>query len=185
MAAIPTEDWLAELHQHALDLTDGFRRVLDDHSQTLDWMAHRLQSPSMAIDHQKLRLSSLLSRLRHGATTPITGARFRIEQARSRLQHALPDTRMPRARLSAKTAQLQTAFSSRLTRWQHALASASNQLELLAPQRTLERGYAILADESGRVLRQPSEIQPPQRLKLTLAGGSTLVDIAARTSSKD
>ena len=185
MAAIPTDDWLAELHQHALDLTDGFRRVLDDHSQTLDWMAHRLQSPSMAIDHQKLRLSSLLSRLRHGATTPITGARFRIEQARSRLQHALPDTRMPRARLSAKTAQLQTAFSSRLTRWQHALASASDQLELLAPQRTLERGYAILADESGRVLRQPSEIQPPQRLKLTLAGGSTLVDIAARTSSKD
>jgi exodeoxyribonuclease VII large subunit len=35
MSAIPTEDWLAELHQHALDLTDGFQRVLDDHSQTL------------------------------------------------------------------------------------------------------------------------------------------------------
>jgi hypothetical protein len=63
-------------------------------------------------------------------------------------------------------------------------ASASDQLELLAPQRTLERGYAILADESGRVLRQPSEIQPPQRLKLTLAGGSTLVDIAARATLK-
>ena len=185
MVSTPTEDWLAELHQHALDLTDGLQRMLDDHSQTLDWLTHRLQSPSMAIDHQKLRLSSLLSRLRNGASKPLTGARFRIEQARSRLHHALPDTRMRSAQLSAKAIQLQTAFSSRLTTWRHSLESSSDQLELLAPQRTLERGYAILADESGHVLRQPSEIQPPQRLKLTLAGGSTLVDIAARTNTKD
>jgi hypothetical protein len=34
-------------------------------------------------------------------------------------------------------------------------------------------------------MRQPSEIQPPQRLKLTLAGGSTLIDIAARAATKD
>ena len=101
------------------------------------------------------------------------------------LHHALPDTRMRNAQLNAKAVQLQTAFGSRLTTWQHGLESSSNQLELLAPQRTLERGYAILADESGHVLRQPSEIQPPQRLKLTLAGGSTLVDIAGRTNVKD
>ena len=185
MAATPTQDWLAELRQQAIELTDGLRHLLNDHSQSLDWLAHRLISPSMAIDHQKLKLSNLANRLRHGAITRIAGARFRIEQVRSRLHHALPDTRIRRARLGAKAVQLHTAFSSRLTTWQHGLESASGQLELLAPQRTLKRGYAILSDESGRVLRQPDEIKPPQRLKVTLAGGTTLVDISARTSSND
>ena len=185
LAATPTDDWLAELEEQAEGLTDALRRQLDDHAQTLDWLAHRLQSPAMAIDHQKLRLSGLATRLRHATTTPVTAAGFRLEQAQRRLRHARPDTRMARARLTASAGQLHTSFGARLVDCRHALESATHQLTLLAPQRTLDRGYAIVAAEDGEILRRPADIAPPQRLKLTLAGGSTLIDVAGKSAAKD
>lgn len=181
LAAAPTDDWLAELLEFAQGLTDGLRRQLDDHAQTLDWLARRLQSPAMAIDHQKLRLTSLATRLSHATSTPLTAARFRLSQAVNRLQHSMPDTRMARARLTSEAALLHNAFSVRWVARRHALDSAREQLELLAPQRTLERGYAIVADQSGAILRRPADIRAPQRLTLTLAGGKTAIDISHAT----
>ena len=64
-------------------------------------------------------------------------------------------------------------------------APVGAKLTLLAPQRTLDRGYAIVAAEDGEILRRPADIAPPQRLKLTLAGGSTLIDVAGKSAAKD
>ncbi len=181
LAAAPTADWLAELEELAQGLTDELRRRLDDHAQTLDWLAHRLHSPATAIKHQKLKLSSLATRLSHATSAPVTAARFGLDQLAHRLRHAMPDTRVARARVTAEATRLRTAFSVRLVAHQHALASAREQLELLAPQRTLERGYAIVADDAGQILRRPSDIHPPQRLTLTLAGGKTTIDVSHST----
>ncbi len=181
LAAAPTDDWLAELEELARGLAEGLRRQLDDHAQTLDWLAHRLHSPATAIRHQKLKLSSLATRLSHATSTPVTAARFRLGQLTHRLRHAMPDTRMARAQVMAKATRLQTAFNIKLVSHQHALASGREQLELLAPQRTLERGYAIVADGAGNILRRPSDIHPPQRLTLTLAGGKTAINISDAT----
>ncbi len=181
LAAAPTADWLSELEELAQGLTDELRRRLDDHAQTLDWLAHRLHSPATAIKHQKLKLSSLATRLSHATSAPVTAARFGLDQLAHRLRHAMPDTRVARARVTAEATRLRTAFSVRLVAHQHALASAREQLELLAPQRTLERGYAIVADDAGQILRRPSDIHPPQRLTLTLAGGKTTIDVSHST----
>lgn len=102
LAATPTEDWLATLAQHAQDLTDALRRQLDDHAQTLDWYASRLQSPAAAIGQQRLRLDALQLRLRHATVTPLSAAGFSLAQIRNRLQHALPDTALRRGQLRAR-----------------------------------------------------------------------------------
>ena len=179
LAAIPTADWLAELEELAHGLGHQLHRKMDERAQTLDWLARRLQSPSTAINHHKLKLSSLATRLSHATSTPVTAARFRLGHLMDRLRHAMPDTRMARARVTAEATRLHTAFSLRAMSRQHALASAREQLELLAPQRTLERGYAIVSDGAGKILRSPAEIHAPQRLMLTLAEGKTAIDVSA------
>jgi exodeoxyribonuclease VII large subunit len=55
----------------------------------------------------------------------------------------------------------------------------ASQLNLLAPQRTLERGYAILQDHAGNILRHPQHITPPQSFTLRLAEGSAEIDISS------
>jgi exodeoxyribonuclease VII large subunit len=178
LAATPREDWFAAVGQHADDLIDAFRRQLDDRTQTLDWLAHRLQSPAAAIRHQQLRLSTLQNRLQHATTTPLVAARFRLDKVQQRLMHALPDTRMARTRLSTGGTQLSAAYTNRLGAHRYKLDALQGKLELLAPQRTLERGYAILRDEQGEIIRRTAQIRAPQRLALTVAEGSANIDIS-------
>jgi len=178
LAATAREEWFVAVGQHADDLTDALRRQLDERTQTLDWLAHRLQSPGAAIRHQQLRLSTLQNRLRHATTVPLTAARFRLDKARQQLAHALPDTRIARTRLGARADQLNAAFARRFNTHHHALGALHGKLELLAPQRTLERGYAILRDDKGEIIRRTGQIKAPQRLALTVAGGSAHIDIS-------
>jgi exodeoxyribonuclease VII large subunit len=99
----------------------------------------------------------------------LSAARFALEQAKRRLQHALPDTALRRGQLSARALALSTAFDSRFAISRHRHETLNAQLELLAPQRTLERGYAIVLDEQGQVLRDAAHLQPAQALELKLA----------------
>ena len=178
LAATPWEDWFAALGQHADDLTDALRRQLDDRAQTLDWLAHRLQSPAAAIRHQQLRLSTMQRRLQHATTTPLVAARYRLDKARQRLMHALPDTRMARTTLAAQANRLSAAYASRIDAHRYKLDALHGKLELLAPQRTLERGYAILRNEQGEIIRRTTQIRAPQRLALTVAEGNAHIDIS-------
>jgi exodeoxyribonuclease VII large subunit len=50
---------------------------------------------------------------------------------------------------------------------------------MLNPQRTLERGYAIVSDRSGKVIRTPKALQPRQPVTIRLADGSAEIDIAS------
>ena len=59
------------------------------------------------------------------------------------------------------------------------VATLAARLEVLSPQRTLERGYAALLDaQNGRALRAPSALKPGRRLTVHLAEGSADIALA-------
>lgn len=60
-----------------------------------------------------------------------------------------------------------------------ALDALAAQLELLNPQRTLERGYAIVSNAEGHALRAPGEIRARQVLTVRLAEGSAEVKVSS------
>jgi exodeoxyribonuclease VII large subunit len=49
------------------------------------------------------------------------------------------------------------------------------QLETLNPQRTLERGYAVILDQNQKAARQASDIREDERYQLWLAEGKIQV----------
>lgn len=179
LAATPRADWIAALFDYAESLTNALRRQLNKQAQTLDWHAHRLQSPANAIKHQKLRLAATQNRLQHALLTPLNKSRHALHNMQQRLNNQLPDTRLQLEQLSQLTRRFSSAHAAQATHQKQQLASLNSQLNLLAPQRTLERGYAILQDHAGNILRQPQQITPPQRFTLRLAGGSAEIDISS------
>ena len=179
LAATARADWIDALEQHTHHLSDALRRTLDRHAQTLDWLARRLQSPAAAIRHQKLQLHTHHQRLLQATLTPLTVARFKLEHLQQRLHSRLPDTRLQRRHLNEQGRRLGAAFTAQSLLRRQSLAALQAQLDLLAPQRTLERGYAILQDQAGPIVRRPDELQASQRLRLTLAEGRAEIDVAA------
>jgi exodeoxyribonuclease VII large subunit len=179
IAATPRADWLATLDMHAEDLVRIMKRRMMDAAQTLDWLSRRLVSPSAHIAHERMRIAGLQHRLRHATRMPLQQARFSVANLRTRLVARLPDTSAQRARLESIARRLDVSMATANAQRRQALDALSDQLELLNPQRTLERGYAMVVDGKGRVIRSPNALRPREIVTVRLADGSAEVGIAS------
>ncbi len=179
LAATPRADWMASLSNDAQDLHRAMRRQLNDASQTVDNLARRLQSPSAQIAHQRLRLAGMSAALGHALRTPLTRASASLAQLRTRWAAHAPDVRAARTALHTQQHRAGATMQVQLQQRRKALLALSDQLELLNPQRTLERGYAIVQDAHGKVLRSPRHIAVPGVLSVRLAEGSAQVGVSS------
>jgi exodeoxyribonuclease VII large subunit len=74
--------------------------------------------------------------------------------------------------LNQLSLRLNTAMRSRLQRQQQALLRLEQNLHHLNPTGVLSRGYALVLDAEGRVVRASSQLQTGQQVSLTLAEGA-------------
>jgi len=178
LAATPRADWLGSLRADAADLRRAMRRALSDATQTLDSLQRRLLSPTARIAQQRMQLQSLSTAMMHATRNPLQQARFTIDRLAGRLAARKPDASKARAALEAVQHRAGASMRAQLLQRRDALNALSAQLELLNPQRTLERGYAIVTDAAGAVLRDPAHIKPGQSLGVRLAEGSADIGVA-------
>jgi exodeoxyribonuclease VII large subunit len=159
LAATPHADWMASLAADATDLRRAMRRAVSEANLNLDNLSRRLLSPSAQIGHQRLKLIALSTALTHAVRAPVNRQAFTLAQLRARWARHRPDVRALRAELASQQRHCASSIASQLQQRRDALAGLAAQLELLNPQRTLERGYAIVSDSKGKVLRAPGEIK--------------------------
>ncbi|MBA5637099.1 exodeoxyribonuclease VII large subunit [Duganella sp. LX20W] len=179
LAATPRADWIASLRSDAIDLRRAMRRTLGDAAQTLDQQARRLLSPAAQIRQQRLKLLALSTAMTHATRAPVMQARFNLERLGGRLAARKPDVSGARAQVESLRHRAALGIATQLGQRRDALGALAAQLELLNPQRTLERGYAIVADAKGAVLRSPAQLQPRATVTVRLAEGSAQVGIAS------
>ncbi|MBK3335349.1 exodeoxyribonuclease VII large subunit, partial [Burkholderia pseudomallei] len=110
---------------------------------------------------------------------PVRDARARFSLVQLRWQRARPDFAQARQVLAAFAQRLDATLQRRLERDTARVAACAARLEVLSPQRTLERGYAALIDaQTGRAVRAPASLKPQRRLTVHLAEGSADVSLA-------
>jgi len=178
LAATPRADWLGSLQADAVDLQRAMDRRLADAAQGLDNLGRRLLSPSTRIGHQRLQLLALATAMTHAAQAPVNRHGLALAQLRQRWARHRPDVRALRTRIASDGRHLNASLRNTLKGRREALGALAAQLELLNPQRTLERGYAIVRDSKGHVVRDPAQIKPRDLLAIRLANGSAEVSVA-------
>ncbi|CAN0623103.1 Exodeoxyribonuclease 7 large subunit [Burkholderia multivorans] len=170
---------LREVGERQGALARGMRRALEQRAQQLDWLARRLVSPAERLQRQRTHVEQLAVRLASAAARPLRDASARFALAQLRWQRARPDPTHARQTLLALSQRLSIAQQRRHERDTAQVAACAARLELLSPQRTLERGYAALIDaQTGRAVRAPSALKPQRRLTVHLAEGSADVSLA-------
>lgn len=153
-----TVDCAEHLRAIAMQMQRRVGHVLDAGAQRLDAAALRLARPAQALGMQRMRLSTLASRLQSAA------ARQAPERAAALDRLAQRGTR---------------ALAAALAREQYRQGAAQARLQALDPSRVLQRGYAWLADADGRAIVSARQIAAGQRLDAVLADGRAQVDVVA------
>lgn len=178
LAVTPRADWLNSLSADAGDLRRAMERVLGDAGQNLDNLSRRLLSPSSQIEHQRLKLLGMASTLTHAVRGPLNRQSVTLAQLQQRWARHRPDSRAMRTQLASEQRHLVASMAGQLRARREAMAALAAQLELLNPQRTLERGYAIVSNAKGKVLHAPGQIKPRDVLRVRLAEGSVEIGVS-------
>ncbi|MFM0394349.1 exodeoxyribonuclease VII large subunit [Paraburkholderia phytofirmans] len=165
-------------HRHAT-LARGFGRMMERRAQQLDWLARRLVSPAERLARQRTHLQQLSVRLASAGGRPVRDARARFSLLQMRWQRWRPDLAGHQVKLGNLSQRLDAALLRQHERQTARIGTLAARLEVLSPQRTLERGYAAVLDaQSGRAVRAPSSLKPGRRLTVHLAEGAADIALA-------
>ena len=156
LVAQPRQAWLDGLDLLQERTQSALLRQLDRHAQRLDVAAQRLGRPSQKLAQQRLQLSQLGQRTRHGLL-------MKVQQQGQAYQ--------------ALEADLKQKTMRRLERSREWLQQLSVRMELLNPQRVLERGYSVLTTQEGKVVASVDQAPVGTPLKAMVADGSLDVTV--------
>ncbi|CEJ96098.1 Exodeoxyribonuclease VII large subunit (EC 3.1.11.6) [Caballeronia glathei] len=179
---------LRELDQRHATLARAFGRMMERRAQELDWLARRLVSPAERLERQRVHLRQLATRLASAGARPVRDARARFALVQLRWQRWRPDLDAGREHLMRVAERLRASQARFHERAAARVSELSARLQVLSPQRTLERGYAALIDtQTGRAVRTPDALKPKRPLTVHLAEGSAdvmLADVQPRLSDE-
>ncbi|MGD2116988.1 MAG: exodeoxyribonuclease VII large subunit [Chromatiales bacterium] len=161
-----------------------------------------LQSPEKKLQARQQRLDEADKQLMRSMQQQLAQARVRLQQINQRLllqspqqrirqqsQHLLAvqqrlhnaspqrQIKLQRAQLQQWHKQLRHGIEQRLLLANEKLRSAGRTLESVSPLATLSRGYAIVRDDQGNIVRQAPQVKPSDTVDVLLHQGSLRCEV--------
>lgn len=137
----------------------------------------RLRDPRRRLQEQAQRLDELEARLRRSMARGLEARQRQRDALHRRLRHPARQLESARTNHTRLHQRLERAVRQQLRHHEQRLTLAVRQLDALRPTRVLERGYAILENARGQVVRAPADAAPGTRLTARLARGHLTVEV--------
>ena len=174
--AVPDgEEWLASLRRITARLRRALMRSVEAQRQRLRWLIGRaaLVSPAAKLSQQTQCLDDLEQRLSRAMRHILANRRSALNERRGRLWQLSPvaQVRGAAARQADLFARLRAAAFTQLHLARERLAPLVRTLNAVSPLATLERGYAIVSREGGRILVNAADVAPGTVIEARLAKG--------------
>ncbi|WOJ93725.1 exodeoxyribonuclease VII large subunit [Congregibacter variabilis] len=175
------EELLAQLEQAHRRLRRAMQHRLERASLQLKQLRVRLRHPGDRLREQSQRLDDLERRLHRTIRLRLDQLRREHHVLRERLQANSPRRRIEQhqERLERQQGALKVAMGQKIAWTKQALERREQVLASLNPLAILERGYSILSDEQGAVVRSSTDVTAQQKLYARLATGSLELRVEA------
>jgi len=166
---------LSTQHQR---LTRCLLRHFELQTQRLDNLICRFLYPrDQLIEHQKI-LAEMIRNLNYAMKTRLFKAQKHLQEKIIYLSQTKPRSAQLNEALKHVQIRFQQAhmrlFMQAYNRWQ----VAKRELLCLDPQRTLARGYAVLFNQHGDVVRHPEQLAVAVPIQLQLAQGCAQLELS-------
>lgn len=114
--------------------------------------------------------SRLAQRMRH----QLAFKQQSLQSLTQRLRHPRERLQFFAQKLDDQTHRLAQAWHKLITRRNHQLALILQNLQTLSPKATLQRGYAIVKNAKGDIVRTPQQAKPGEQIFTTLSLGEII-----------
>ena len=151
---------------------------IDRRRQTADYLQARLTNPEDALQNWQLQKNQAVMRLSNGLQLSVLHHQNRLKSYQFTIVANSPLKRLTHYRQSlfrdrkliCRMSQVKLNQLANNTRMQ------KEKLHLMAPQNTLNRGYAIVQRQSGEIVSRSENVSKKENLKITVSKGT--IDVA-------
>ena len=148
-----------------------------DASQKLDWLARQIRHPRQKLDEQRASISKLAQMLSYSMTQNLRAHTARFERQTQTLKHCRPDVSIYKNNIDHFQTALSHSFRQLLAHRRQSLTAQAALLEAVSPQHILERGFSVVKNTRGQVIRNADMLKQGQKLHITFADGKTDVRV--------
>jgi exodeoxyribonuclease VII large subunit len=142
-------------------------------------LAARLRDPRAMIERRAQRLDELSNRTERSLRQLVakkSAALVRVERKLARVDPAAK-LRQTAHRFNVLEARLKAAIARKLERDRHRFEVCLRDIEARSPLAILSRGYALIFDEKGRLVKRADAVHTGDRLSVRLAKGGLRVRV--------
>ena len=166
-------EWLDTLRHWRSRLARTMQTRLARERQHLEALTRHLRHPGQRLQEQAQRLDELELRLTRALRGRLRHGRARLDTLAARLHGQSPRRQLQalQVRLDTDRRRLLAAMPQRLELERQRLSALARALDAVSPLATLSRGYAIVQDADGRVIRKASEVSVGDDVRVRLAEG--------------
>ena len=148
----------------------AMRRLIGAASQRMDRAQRSLLSPQDRLDRERDRLAQRATHFRRALVARVDRAKFETALLRQRMLPQRPNPTLHRAAVLQRESRLAQASRRMLLNHSTRVQGFAQALQLLAPERVLERGYSIV-EHRGAILRDSATTQAGDTIAVRLARG--------------
>ncbi|HEY4366734.1 MAG TPA: exodeoxyribonuclease VII large subunit [Steroidobacteraceae bacterium] len=168
-------EWLRSISVLGRRLAQALQRGQAARMQRFVWLQRRLAQvhPGVELRQRAQRLDETEQRLIRTMRQQLRDRHIAITQYSARLRHESPALKLAaaRGRLNLARAAIAVALRKRLESERSGLALAAGKLDAFSPLATLQRGYAIVTDASGRVVTDAARLPAGELFHARVARG--------------
>ncbi|AOY87436.1 exodeoxyribonuclease VII large subunit [Marinobacter salinus] len=175
------QDWLRQIRERELRLANSARRALKRLNTQLEHLAARLRDPRRELLEKAQRMDELELRLGKAVRQRLDRVTVRSEHLAQRLAMQSPARQLTSSRenLSRFEERLGAAIRQRLQQRREQYEHIAQTLHVVSPLATLGRGYAIVRNGEGNIVRDASKLSSGEHINARVAEG----DISAVVTS--
>jgi len=177
-----SRDWQHRVNVLATRIGRIGQRAIEDRAQQLDWLNRRLfgASPAATLRRQRDQLRENQGRLAAAARRHLMAQKAALQALHGELVQLSPALTVQRAigRLGELRQRLGSSAQKGVAVTDHRVALLGRALHSVSPLATLDRGYAIVTDADGTVLRDAATVARGDEIRARLKQGSLLAKVS-------
>ena len=166
-------------------LKEALRQRYYDASQKIDWLSRQIRHPRQKLDAQRVQAETLSRQLRHALQTVCRFQRQNVARQSQLLRHLRPDTRQADARLAQLQADLARGRRRIMADKAQLLEKQAGLLQAVSPQHILARGFSVVKNSRGQVIRDAALLKQGQKLHITFFEGEADVRVTGEQAQPD
>ena len=180
LATPDVEVLMARADRQRLALTRAMQRIADTLAQRIDEASRRLRSPEQRLAFAQQALVAGRRRLERAHADRMAAAEREASALLGRLRAAAPRFDALAVRVHRAEERIESRVIRTFERAERALDGLQRRLTLLDPRNVVERGYAIVTDADGMLVRDTASLRSGARVEVELTRGrfgAAVVDV--------